>query len=127
MRIFRPIAAVLAAVLFSCAQAQALSPTDKCWCEALINDVGTGTEIKFERNGKLYSSREAASHLAAKLNHSEDSLNSVEDFIVNTASQSWLTGRSYYVILEDGSRVKASEFLTDRLEKLQEQNNSLCQ
>ncbi len=119
--------AACAALLFLCAQAQALSPTDKCWCEALIDDIRAETQIKFERNGSLYSSDRAASHLAAKLARSEDSLDSVDDFIVKTASHSWLTGRSYFVLLEDGSRIKASEYLTLRLKKLQEQNRTLCQ
>lgn len=98
--------------------AAALSPGDRCICEALIADLQTQQDLIFIRNGDEHSAEEAADHLRMKLDGSAGRLNSVDDFIDKTAAGSWITGREYQVMAADGSVMTARQFLRAKLQTL---------
>lgn len=110
----------LTAAVPSTAEA-ALNAHDACLCEALIDDLENEHELTFIRNGEIYDSVRAAEHLRYKFERAQSRLNTVNDFIERLASESWLSGEPYLVVLPDGTELKARDYLFSRLEEVRAQ------
>ncbi|CAH1538056.1 conserved exported hypothetical protein [Vibrio harveyi] len=65
----------------------------------------------FIRNGKAYTNREAAEHMRNKWDYAKDDVDSVDVFIKELASKSWLSGKPYWVDCQD-KRITSEEWLT---------------
>ncbi|MEX2560451.1 MAG: DUF5329 family protein, partial [Pirellulales bacterium] len=73
-------------------------------------------DVKFVREGKEYTGREAADHLRRKLAAAGPRIEDVEDFIEKIASRSSTTGKPYHIKLADGPMVEAQQWLEEQLE-----------
>jgi hypothetical protein len=56
---------------------------------------------EFERNGKVYDSVEARSHIEKKYDYVRSYIDETEDFIKYAATESSISGRKYHVICGD--------------------------
>ncbi|MHA2877200.1 DUF5329 family protein [Vibrio campbellii] len=65
----------------------------------------------FIRNGKSYTNQEAAEHMRNKWDYAKDDVDSVDVFIKEVASKSWLSGKPYWVDCQ-GKRITSEEWLT---------------
>lgn len=89
--------------------------------EALLNELAAQPGLVFIRNGQEYELDEALNHLRRKLNYAADQLNSVEEFIDQVASASYMSGRPYQVRLPDGTIVAAGPYLHQLLKNIESQ------
>ena len=85
--------------------------------ELLLAEVES-SGLAFIRNGKEHSPEEAAAHLRRKWRYAGSKIKTPEQFIDNVASKSSTTGKPYLIRLEDGSTVKAGDWLRERLHEL---------
>ncbi|MDR3424100.1 MAG: DUF5329 family protein [Alphaproteobacteria bacterium] len=83
----------------------------------LLNVIGT-SDLVFIRNGVEYTGEEAKAHLQEKLDFVGDHIRTAEDFINYIASESSVTGVSYYVRLADGKQMEAGIWLRGELAKM---------
>lgn len=74
--------------------------------EKLLDKIES-SQIIFIRNGTEYSSQEAADHLRSKWMEAKDEVKTLDDFIVNIASTSSMSGKPYLVKLKDGKVMTA--------------------
>jgi hypothetical protein len=86
--------------------------------EHLIFSIETLASASFQRNGKYYTSKAAADHLRMKWKNAGSRIRTARDFIEKVASASGVTGRPYTIRWPDGKETRASEYLTEQLEKL---------
>jgi hypothetical protein len=71
---------------------------------------------EFERNGTVYDSKQARSHIERKYDYIESRVDETEDFIKYVATESSMSGRKCYVKC-NGSRQASAEWLHDELLK----------
>ena len=83
---------------------------------AYLIDYVAESDFVFVRNGKAYSSGEAADHIRRKYKHFLDEISTAEDFIRLAASKSILTGRAYEVRLPGHHMVKCEQWLLEVLD-----------
>ena len=69
---------------------------------------------EFERNGTVYDSKEARSHIERKYDYIESRVDETEDFIKYAATESSMSGRKYQVTC-NGKRQTSAEWLYDEL------------
>ena len=69
---------------------------------------------KFERNGTIYDSKEARSHIEKKYNYVSSYVDDTEDFIKYAATESSISGRKYHAIC-DGSKQPSADWLHQEL------------
>ena len=62
---------------------------------------------EFERNGTVYDSKEARSHIEKKYNYVSSYVDNTEDFIKYAATESSISGRKYHVICGDSKQTSA--------------------
>jgi len=84
----------------------------------LIEAVARRKDIRFVRNGKEYSSTQAADFLRGKLQWRIEKVATVQDFIEQVGTRSTASGEIYLVRLADGQTVPSSQFLTQELRRL---------
>lgn len=65
----------------------------------------------FIRNGKAYTNQKAAEHMRNKWDYAKDDVDSVDVFIKEVASKSWLSGKPYWVDCQE-ERITSEEWLT---------------
>lgn len=82
--------------------------------EYLITSIADLKDARFVRNGSEYDSQRAADHLRLKLRYSVG-IKTADDFIVNCATGSSMTGEKYLIKFADGRTIAAAEFLRDKL------------
>jgi len=75
------------------------------------------------RNGKIYNGEKAAAHLESKIRWFRKDFQTTEEFIENVASHSWLSGKIYYLILDDGRQIPLKVVLYNELKRLRETNS----
>jgi hypothetical protein len=85
----------------------------------LLSAVEAAEGDVFIRNGTEHSAKEAAEHLRTKWNTAGDEITTAQQFIDEIASKSSLSGESYRVRQADGTEVLASEYLRDKLERIE--------
>lgn len=61
-----------------------------------------GSPLTFIRNGKEYSSEQAAAHIRKKYDYFKSRIETPEDFIRLCASRSLVSGKPYEVVAPDG-------------------------
>lgn len=91
--------------------------------EHLINYVAT-SGCDFERNGTSHTPTEAVEHIKKKYNYFKDKINSAEDFIKFSATQSTMTKRKYKIHCPDKDVVESELWLLSELERFRIKNNS---
>lgn len=91
--------------------------------EFLIETVRT-TDCKFDRNGKTYDGKKAASHLERKYKHYKDEITSTETFIEYSATKSMITGADYYIICPGAAPVRSQDWLLQKLSEFRQKNKA---
>ena len=71
---------------------------------------------EFERNGTVYDSRKARSHIERKYNYIESRVDETEDFIKYAATESSMSGRKYKVTC-NGKQQASADWLHDELSR----------
>jgi hypothetical protein len=81
---------------------------------------------KFERNGDRFDSRKAREHIQRKYDYvmrwASSRIQSTEDFIELTATESSMSGKKYYVNC-DGESQTSSEWLLEELSRYRKTNS----
>jgi aminoglycoside phosphotransferase (APT) family kinase protein len=80
--------------------------------------VSRRTDIRFVRNGKEYSSTQAADFLRGKLQWRIDKVATAQDFIEQVGTRSTASGEAYLVRLANGQTVPSAHFLAQELRRL---------
>ncbi len=80
----------------------------------LISNIEEGS-CTFHRNGKTYSSKEAAKHLHLKLSRGARHAKTTENFIQNLASKSSFSGKPYYIECQQGELISMETWLNTEL------------
>ena len=63
---------------------------------------------EFERNGTIYDSREARSHIERKYNYVKSHVDETDDFIKYAATESGMSGKKYQVTCNGNKQASAS-------------------
>jgi hypothetical protein len=71
---------------------------------------------EFERNGKVYDSAEARSHIEKKYDYVRSYVDETEDFIRYAATESSISGRKYHVICGD-RKLTSADWLHGELQR----------
>lgn len=74
------------------------------------------TQCQYERNGQLYSGKEAVEHMKTKYHYFKDDINSAEKFIELSATRSTMSGKFYFVRCPDQPTVKSQDWLLSELD-----------
>jgi len=69
---------------------------------------------EFERNGTVYDSKEARSHIERKYNYVKSHVDETEDFIKYAATESSMSGKKYQVTC-NGKKQTSSDWLRGEL------------
>ena len=89
--------------------------------EFLLHEIEQLKGAKFWRNGSSYSPKQAADHLRMKWGSKAGSrVKTVRDFIEGIASKSSMSGKPYEIEFENGTRMKANDFLYKKLKEWKE-------
>jgi hypothetical protein len=88
----------------------------------LLKEVEQLKGAKFLRNGTMYSPAEATYYLRMKMKWRDGGrpVKSAKDFIARIASKSMVTGKPYFIQLEDGKRIEMKTFLEQKLSEWKE-------
>lgn len=73
-----------------------------------------------ERNGKIYESEDAYSHVRRKYEYFRDEILTSEDFIEYSASKSTMSGKYYRVFCKDEPAVLTRDWLLEELRNYRE-------
>lgn len=84
----------------------------------LIEAVAQRTDTRFVRNGKEYSSTQAADFLRGKLHWHIEKIATAQDFIEQVGTRSTASGEVYLFRLANGQTVPSAQFLTQELRRL---------
>jgi hypothetical protein len=101
------------------ASADSLPAMEKQRIEALIKRVAESKDVKFVRNGTIYSADTAARFLRLKWQANESEVKTARDFIDKVASMSGTSGKPYLIRFSDGSEIKSKDFFLAELRKLE--------
>lgn len=71
---------------------------------------------EFERNGTVYDSKKARSHIERKYDYIESRVDETEDFIKYAATESSMSGRKYQVTC-NGRQQNSADWLREELSK----------
>jgi hypothetical protein len=83
----------------------------------LISHVESLTDATFIRNGKEYTSANAAKFLRGKWDANKKDVKTTEDFITKVATKSSTTGKAYVIRFKDGKETPCADYLRSRLGK----------
>jgi hypothetical protein len=100
-------------------RAAALRPNEEQKIEALISTVEKLQDATFIRNGTEYDCKAAADHMRSKWKWKRDEIKTARDFIRVVASVSSESGQPYLIRFKNGKEVKAADFFTAELDKLE--------
>jgi hypothetical protein len=87
--------------------------------ESLIKIVAELRDAKFIRNGKAHDAKAAAEHLRKKWDYAKKEVKTARDFIEKIATNSYMGKQPYLIRFADGREVKAGDYLSDRLKKIE--------
>lgn len=82
----------------------------------LLNYVKS-TNCQYERNGDLHSGAEAAQHIKKKYQYYEDDIETTEDFIRLSATQSTMSKKRYRILCAGQPKVYSNDWLLAELER----------
>jgi hypothetical protein len=83
----------------------------------LISHVESLSDATFIRNGKEYTSANAAKFLRGKWDANKKDVRTPEDFISKVATKSSTTGKPYVIRFKDGKETPCADYLNARLKK----------
>lgn len=89
--------------------------------ELLLAGIGKMENVVFIRNGKEYSSKDAAEHLRRKWRKAGKRIKTGEDFIEFCGSGSSISGKPYKIRFPDGRVENSAVILKELLEKIERQ------
>jgi hypothetical protein len=92
--------------------------TEKEKIEELIKHVEDLPDAVFVRNGSEYDAKTAGKFLRGKWDK-EANVKTAKDFIARVASVSSTTGQPYLIRFQGGREVKAGDYLSAELEKIE--------
>lgn len=75
--------------------------------------------VIFVRNDEKHNSKEARSHMERKLGHAGNKIKTAEQFIDYLGTKSSMSGKVYYVIFPDGSKMESAKWLRTLLKKIE--------
>lgn len=104
--------------MFSRAQEQPLTEAQKI--DHLIAYISQLEDAIFIRNGEEHKAKDAAAHLQMKRQKAGKRIKTTEDFIVNLASKSSMSGKPYMIRFKNGKEFSCEMVLRLELKKLQE-------
>ena len=105
-------------VLLVAVSAGALADTQK-EIEHLLDFV-IYTSCKYERNGSIYSGIEAQNHIKKRYHYFIDNINSAEDFIKYSATESTISGKKYTILCENIPVQNSADWLLEELKKFRQ-------
>ena len=114
---------LLAALFYAAPAFSDVPPEQKPEVEFLIETIRT-TDCKFDRNGKTYNGKKAASHLERKYNHYKDEITSTETFIEYSATKSMITGADYYIVCPGAAPVRSQDWLLQKLSEFRKKSEA---
>lgn len=91
--------------------AMAPAETEAETIESLLAHIETMTGAVFIRNGKEHGAKEAARHLRRKWARAGGFCDTVDSFIENCATRSFLSGRPYQIRIDGGEPIPLADFL----------------
>lgn len=86
----------LASILFLCSISPAVAANTQCEIDRLLDFIGT-SPCSFIRNGEPHDSADARAHIERKYNYAKRHVQTTEQFIEYTATESSTTGEPYNV------------------------------
>jgi hypothetical protein len=119
LEMFRFAVVLLIALSSAVASAKELSPSAKIEIEGLLHALGA-SQCEFYRNGSWYSGTKAEDHLRSKLDYlvKKEQLSTTEEFILEAATQSSFSGKSYQVRCPSQDPVPSADWLEIQLKRL---------
>ena len=111
----------LLAALFAAVAAPAIagmSPAEKARIDRLIQFVESRKDVKFVRNGSVYSSADAAKFLRGKFDKMGEHVNTAQEFIEQIAAKSSTSGQAYLIRFADGHSEPSAKFLGEELQRM---------
>jgi uncharacterized protein DUF5329 len=104
-------------LLAAAATARAGNPSaiEDARIEYLLSVVGSLHDAQFIRNGTVYDSAAAVSHMRTKLRAAGSRVRTAEDFVRYCASTSSISGRPYEIRFPDGRVLSSADFLRQKL------------
>jgi len=85
--------------------------------EYLLSFIKTNSSCLFVRNGREYTGTRAHRHVLRKYEYFRDEIKSTEDFIALSASESTISGESYWFLCGDQAKVESQTVLLDELSR----------
>ncbi len=86
--------------------------------EILLSSIGHLQGAVFIRNGSEYTAAQAVEHIRYKWQHAGDRVKTAEDFIVQCATKSSMSGLPYRIRLADGTTMDSAVFLEQQLKRM---------
>ncbi len=83
-------------------------------------DFVVNTSCKYERNGTTYGGIEAQNHIKKKYHYFIDEINSAEDFIKYSATESTTSGKKYTILCENMPVQNSAVRLLEELKKFRQ-------
>jgi len=83
----------------------------------LISHIESLSDATFIRNGKEYTSANAAKFLRGKWDANKKDVKTPADFIDKVATKSSTTGKPYLIRFKDGKETPCGDYLRQRLKK----------
>ncbi len=74
------------------------------------------TNCQYERNGEMYTGKEAAEHIKKKYNYFKEKIDTAEKFIELSATKSTLSGKYYMVHCNGKPKINSQKWLLQELE-----------
>ena len=73
------------------------------------------SSCKYERNGKMHTSKKAVEHIQSKHNYYKDDIKATEDFIRLAATKSTMSGKYYLIHCPGQDVIKSKDWLLQEL------------
>ena len=111
---------VVALLLTPILAAAAPSPV-RIEVDALLGRL-KASDCQFNRNGSWYSGTDASAHLTKKMEYMESRklIKTTEDFIIQGASSSSMSGRSYLVRCGKAETLESKQWLMEQLKAMRQ-------
>ena len=83
-------------------------------------DFVANTTCKYERNGTIYDGGEAQIHIRKKYHYFIDKIESAEDFIKYSATESTMSGNKYKILCANMAVQNSGDWLLEELKKFRQ-------
>jgi len=116
--ILKPISSlILVGILFALMTTESFAAASyKIEINHLLNYI-KNTKCLYARNGDRHSGVDAHKHISKKYEYFKDDIQTAEDFIRLSATQSTVSGRKYHIICPDKKRMESGKWLLKELDR----------